>query len=84
MPRPVRGELTPLREDVMCEASFVSIREHPPFHTRRGLATIRPRVVDRVGEARLLCDGLHDGEHVWPALYQPTRVSDEDPDDPAS
>lgn len=46
---------------------------------------LRPRQVDRIGAARLLCDSLHEGPHIWPEAFQRIRASDiEDEDDPAS
>lgn len=55
----------------MCVAAFASIQEYPPIHNRRALATIRPRQVDSIGAARLLCDCLHEGPHRWPHAFEP-------------
>lgn len=68
----------------MCAKALASFQEHPPFHNRRGLATIRPRQVDSFGAARLFCDGLHDGSHQWPHVYDqliPPMEDDSLPDD---
>lgn len=72
------------REDVMCELSFTSLQEHPPFHHRRGLATVGRRQVDTYGAARLFCDCLHEGPHRWPHAYEPLVPESDDetlPDD---
>ena len=63
-----------VREDVMCVRSFASRQEQPPFHNRRGLATVRRRLVDKFGAARLYCDCLHEGPHAWPPVYE--RLTD--------
>jgi hypothetical protein len=59
-----------LRDHILCTHSLVPHQEEPPFHPRRGMVTIRPKVVDQRGDARLLCDGLHEGPHSWPEAYQ--------------
>lgn len=79
MDRPVRRSPEPPREDVMCQKALVPRQEAPPLHPRKGLATMRPRVVETRGHLRLLCDGLHDGAHEWPEVFQ--MISERDGDD---
>ena len=71
MERPASRPVPADPEDVMCAASFASVQQVPPFHDRRGLATIRPRQVETFGAARLICDCLHEGPHRWPPVYDP-------------
>lgn len=58
----------------MCELALPPHQEMPPFFDRRGMVTLRPRIVDQRGQARLWCDGLHDGEHRWPPALSPLDV----------
>ena len=53
-------------ETAFCIYGIAPVQEQPPFHVRQGLATVRPREVERRGNKTLLCDGLHDGPHEWP------------------
>lgn len=70
MERPARREPAGLHEAVMCVRAMVPRQEAPPLHPRRGMATLRPRVVATSGSVRLLCDNLHEGAHQWPEAYQ--------------
>lgn len=62
----------------MCVLSLVPHQQCPPFHTRRGLATVRPRQVDTYGAARLFCDCVHEGPHRWPHAYEPLVAASDD------
>lgn len=70
MERPKRRPEPTMPENVMCLHAMPPYQEAPPLQARRGMTTIRPRQVDRIGAARLMCDGLHDGDHEWPPAFQ--------------
>ncbi len=61
-------------ETASCIFSIAPVQEHPPFQVRQGLATVRPREVERRGNKTLLCDGLHDGPHEWPFTLMTIEV----------
>lgn len=64
-------------ETALCVHSYTPGQSHPPFHVRRGLATVRPRKVDMRSNATLMCDGLHNGPHEWPPALAPLGVDKE-------
>lgn len=49
-----------------CVRSVVAVPDTWPVASRTGIATAALVEVDRRGDERLVCDGLHDGPHFWP------------------
>jgi hypothetical protein len=84
MTRPERRPASTMPENVMCRAAMRPHQEAPPLQHRRGMTMLRPRQVDRIGAARLLCDSLHEGPHVWPEAFQEVRATDRDADETPS
>lgn len=53
-------------ERCVCTAFFSRIPPSYPVQHRTGIATMAPVIVDRAADRVLLCDGQHEGPHVWP------------------
>lgn len=56
----------PAPPPVRCARATVTVPTAWPVASREGLATALLIEVDRRGDERLVCDGLHDGPHFWP------------------
>ena len=59
-----------VRSEEYCIHHMASFRENDPMQTRSNMTTLRHLRVDRLGEATLFCDCLHNGPHEWPPSMQ--------------
>jgi hypothetical protein len=50
----------------LCERAHIGGPDRVPIQTRTGLATARWRVVEKRDGRMLMCNGLHEGDCVWP------------------
>lgn len=71
MPAPAPRAQPQQREVVRCAFALHSHAHVEPYRQRPELATLRDVEVDRLGEAVLVCDRLHDRPHAWPEAYAP-------------
>lgn len=53
-------------ERCICAATLVRPPRTYPVQHRTGVATIAPAIVERAPSRILLCDGQHEGPHIWP------------------
>ena len=65
---------------VRCVRSVVVVPDTWPVASRGGIATAALIEVDRRGDERLVCDGLHAGPHFWPDVEPSPPIWDADLD----
>lgn len=59
----------------MCIRAIKPKRDRFPHWYREGVAFAPVHEVDRVGEAMLVCDEVHDGPHEWPEAMATIEVN---------
>lgn len=59
-------QFTDQMEHIICQRMTHLAPESFPVLDRSDLATITPFEVARTESSILLCDGLHEGRHIWP------------------